>query len=55
MNIGGTMKLLIEKIDDNFDNLNVDGIILSLKDLSVQSIKYYSLDGKENIIQLMMF
>ena len=38
------MKLLIEKIDDNYKDLNVDGIILALKDLSIQSIKYYTLD-----------
>jgi hypothetical protein len=43
------MKLLIEKIDNNFDNLNVDGIILALNDLSIQSIKYYSLDEIKSI------
>lgn len=43
------MKLLIEKIDDNFNNLNVDGIILALKDLSIQSIKSYSLDEIKSI------
>ena len=43
------MKLLIEKIDNNFKNLNVDGIILALKDLSIQSIKYYSIDEIKSI------
>ncbi len=43
------MKLLIEKIDDNFKDLNVDGLILSLKDLSIQSIKYYSLEEIKSI------
>ena len=43
------MKLLIEKIDDNYNNLNVDGIILALKDLSIQSIKYYTLDEIKDI------
>ena len=43
------MKLLIEKIDNNFDNLNVDGIILALNDLSIQSIKYYYLDEIKSI------
>ncbi len=44
-----TMKLLIEKTDDKFNNLNVDGIILALKDLSIQSIKSYSLDEIKSI------
>ncbi len=43
------MKLLIEKTDDNFNNINVDGIILALNDLSIQSIKYYSLDEIKDI------
>lgn len=53
------MKLLIEKIDDNYKDLNVDGIILALKDLSIQSIKYYTLDEikviKENYPNLEIF
>lgn len=38
------MKLLIEKIDDNFNNIKTDGLILALKNFSVQSIKYFSID-----------
>ena len=44
------MKLLIEKNTSNFDNLKTDGIILSLKDYSVQSTIYYDLDEIKDII-----
>ena len=44
------MKLLIEKNTSNFDNLKTDGIILSLKDYSVQSTIYYELDEIKEII-----
>lgn len=44
------MKLLIEKNTSNFDNLKTDGIILSLKDYSVQSTIYYDLDEIKEII-----
>ena len=44
------MKLLIEKNTSNFDNLKTDGIILSLKDFSVQSSIYYELDEIKKII-----
>ena len=44
------MKLLIEKNTSNFDNLKTDGIILSLKDYSVQSTIYYDLDEIKKII-----
>lgn len=44
------MKLLIEKNTSNFDNLKTDGIILSLKDYSVQSTIYYYLDEIKEII-----
>ena len=43
------MKLLIETINDNFDNYKCDGLILALRDYSVQSIKYYSMDEIKNI------
>ena len=43
------MKLLIEKIDNNFDNIKTDGLILSLKDYSVQSIKYFSIEEIKDI------
>ena len=43
------MKLLIETINDNFDNYKCDGFILALSNYSVQSIKYYSLDEIKNI------
>ena len=45
------MKLLIEKNTSNFDNLKTDGIILSLKDYSVQSTIYYDLDEIKDIIK----
>ena len=45
------MKLLIEKNTSNFDNLKADGIILSLKDYSVQSTIYYDLDEIKDIIK----
>ena len=45
------MKLLIETINDNFDNYKCDGLILALRDYSVQSIKYYSLDEIKDIIK----
>lgn len=44
------MKLLIEKIDNNFDNIKTDGLILSLKDFSVQSIKYFSIEEIKEIV-----
>lgn len=44
------MKLLIEKNTSNFDNLKTDGIILALKDYSVQSTTYYDLDEIKDII-----
>ena len=44
------MKLLIEKNTSNFNNLKTDGIILSLKDYSVQSTIYYELDEIKEII-----
>ena len=44
------MKLLIEKNTSNFDKLKTDGIILSLKDYSVQSTIYYDLDEIKEII-----
>ena len=44
------MKLLIEKNTSNYDNLKIDGIILSLKDYSVQSTIYYDLDEIKKII-----
>ncbi|MBQ1550965.1 MAG: U32 family peptidase [Bacilli bacterium] len=44
------MKLLIEKNTSNFDKLKIDGIILSLKDYSVQSTIYYDLDEIKDII-----
>ena len=44
------MKLLIEKNTSNFDNLKTDGIILALKDYSVQSTIYYELDEIKEII-----
>ena len=44
------MKLLIEKNTSNFNNLKTDGIILSLKDYSVQSTIYYDLDEIKDII-----
>jgi len=44
------MKLLIEKNTSNFDNLKTDGIILALKDYSVQSSAYYDLDEIKEII-----
>ena len=44
------MKLLIEKNTSNYDNLKIDGIILSLKDYSVQSTIYYDLDEIKDII-----
>ena len=44
------MKLLIEKNTSNFDKLKTDGIILSLKDYSVQSTIYYDLDEIKDII-----
>lgn len=45
------MKLLIETINDNFNNYKCDGLILALADYSVQSIKYYSLDEIKSIIK----
>ena len=45
------MKLLIETINDNFNNYKCDGLILALADYSVQSIKYYSLDEIKFIIK----
>ena len=45
------MKLLIEKNTSNFDKLKTDGIILSLKDYSVQSTIYYDLDEIKDIIK----
>ncbi len=45
------MKLLIEKNTSNFENLKTDGIILSLKDYSVQSTIYYDLDEIKDIIK----
>ena len=45
------MKLLIEKNTSNFDKLKIDGIILSLKDYSVQSTIYYDLDEIKDIIK----
>ena len=44
------MKLLIEKNTSNFNKLKTDGIILSLKDYSVQSTIYYDLDEIKDII-----
>ena len=44
------MKLLIEKNTSNYDNLKTDGIILALKDYSVQSSVYYDLDEIKKII-----
>ena len=44
------MKLLIEKNTSNYDKLKTDGIILSLKDYSVQSTIYYDLDEIKDII-----
>ena len=44
------MKLLIEKNTSNNDKLKTDGIILSLKDYSVQSTIYYDLDEIKDII-----
>ena len=44
------MKLLIEKNKSNFNNLKTNGIILSLKDYSVQSSVYYDLDEMKDII-----
>jgi collagenase-like PrtC family protease len=44
------MKLLIEKNTSDFNNLKTDGIILSLKDYSVQSTIYYELDEIKEII-----
>ena len=44
------MKLLIEKNTSNYDNLKIDGIILSLKDYSVQSTIYYDIDEIKKII-----
>ena len=41
------MKLLIEKNSSNFNNLKTDGVVLSLKDYSVQSNIYYDLDEIE--------
>ena len=43
------MKLLIETINDNFNEYKCDGLILALSDYSVQSIKYYDLDEIKNI------
>ena len=45
------MKLLIEKNTSNYDKLKTDGIILSLKDYSVQSTIYYDLDEIKDIIK----
>lgn len=43
------MKLLIETINNNFNDYKCDGFILSLADYSVQSIKYYTLDEIKDI------
>ncbi len=43
------MKLLIETINDNFNEYKCDGFILALSNYSVQSIKYYNLDEIKNI------
>ena len=44
------MKLLIEKIDNNFNNIKTDGLILALKDYSIQSIKYFSIEEIKEIV-----
>ena len=43
------MKLLIETINDNFNEYKCDEFILALSNYSVQSIKYYDLDEIKNI------